>query len=373
MRTASGAPVADRGQTRGRRRHRIEQVHAGRVRTPTDGRGTRARPVVRHAAITCDDGQRVRPSRSHRRPPPTPHRRRVAGARRARLRLRRRRRARREPVRPAHHRRARGARARRARRAARSSTGPTRAAPSLTLALQGIDPTDADVATAMEPVRTDLAAIDGVASVIDPLALPGGATNPAAAPLVANDGDGFLVVVELDPGADRRRAGRRGDRGAGPPRRRCPRTCRTAAPGVTGIVGGTALIVDAITDAGGDRPAHGRGDRAADRADHHGVRLRWLPGRVDADGRRHRVDRRRPRGASRLLLLDRPRLVRRQHRDRARARPVDRLRPAHGVPVPRGAAPARRRGRRSRQPAATRRRARCSPRSSARWRRRGAR
>src|SRR3954447_6325097 len=47
---------------------------------------------------------------------------------------------------------------------------------SLTLALQGSDPADADVVTAMEPVRAELAAIDGVVSVIDPLGLPGGVT-----------------------------------------------------------------------------------------------------------------------------------------------------------------------------------------------------
>src|SRR3954447_14479233 len=43
---------------------------------------------------------------------------------------------------------------------------------SLTLALQSIDPTDPDVDAAMDPIRTDLAAIDGVVGVIDPLALP---------------------------------------------------------------------------------------------------------------------------------------------------------------------------------------------------------
>src|SRR6478735_7497206 len=38
---------------------------------------------------------------------------------------------------------------------------------SLTLVLQGVDPADAEVASAFAPAREDLAAIDGVASVID--------------------------------------------------------------------------------------------------------------------------------------------------------------------------------------------------------------
>ncbi|WP_028046309.1 MMPL family transporter [Cellulomonas sp. URHE0023] len=118
---------------------------------------------------------------------------------------------------------------------------------SLTLALQGVDPADADVATAMEPVRAELAAIDGVVAVIDPLGLPGGATNPAAAPLVANDGDGFLVVVELDP--DLTDAEQADALTAVHTRlNQVPEDLQDAAPGVTGLVGGTALIIDAITE-----------------------------------------------------------------------------------------------------------------------------
>lgn len=117
---------------------------------------------------------------------------------------------------------------------------------SLTLALQGIDPADPDVDTAMDDVRTDLSAIDGVIAVIDPLGLPDGAANPAAAPLVANDGDGFLVVVELDPTLT-------GEEEADAVAEvhaqltEVPDDLQTVAPGVTGIVGGTALIIDAIT------------------------------------------------------------------------------------------------------------------------------
>jgi len=118
---------------------------------------------------------------------------------------------------------------------------------SLTLVLQGVDPTDPDVATAFAPAREDLGAIDGVAAVIDPLALPGGVTNPAAAPLVAKDGNGFLVVVELssDLGEDARQTAlddveQRLEQ--------VPDDLRDVAPDVTGIVGGTTLIVGAINE-----------------------------------------------------------------------------------------------------------------------------
>lgn len=119
--------------------------------------------------------------------------------------------------------------------------------PSLTLVLDGVDPADPDVATALAPAREDLVAIDGVVSVIDPLALPDGAANPAAAPLVAQDGDGFLVVVELAP--DLSPQGQ--DTALAEVEERLldiPSDLDAVAPGVTGIVGGTTLIVEAITD-----------------------------------------------------------------------------------------------------------------------------
>ncbi|WP_315096840.1 MMPL family transporter [uncultured Cellulomonas sp.] len=117
--------------------------------------------------------------------------------------------------------------------------------PSLTLVLEGVDPLDPDVAAALAPARAELAAIDGVVSVIDPLALPEGAANAAAAPLVAKGGAGFLVVVELAPDLpdeqtvfdevrDRLDA--------------VPTDLAAVAPDVTGRIGGTNLIVRAITD-----------------------------------------------------------------------------------------------------------------------------
>ena len=116
---------------------------------------------------------------------------------------------------------------------------------SLTLVLSGVDPSSAAVAAAMPAVRQDLAAVPGVVSVVDPLALPGGATNPAAAPLIARDGHGFLVVVGLDPklakdaqtaALDSVHAVLQG----------APARLQEAAPGASGIVGGSSLIVSDI-------------------------------------------------------------------------------------------------------------------------------
>jgi len=117
---------------------------------------------------------------------------------------------------------------------------------SLTLAAQGIAPDTKGLDALLQKARTDLAGIDGVDSVIDPLALPGGTASPLAAPLLAKDGQGFLVVVYLKTGLspDLESAGlakveSRLD------------TLRDdisgLKPGATGIVGGTSLIVSAIT------------------------------------------------------------------------------------------------------------------------------
>lgn len=123
-----------------------------------------------------------------------------------------------------------------------STTGP-----SVTLALSGVDPADPAVAEAFSPLREDLAGIDGVASVIDPLALPGGAQNPAAAPLVARDGDGFLVVVELAPDLTGEQEAVAHDE-AVDALRAVPAELADVAPDASGMVGGTALIVRAITE-----------------------------------------------------------------------------------------------------------------------------
>ena len=56
------------------------------------------------------------------------------------------------------------------------------------------------MATVLTKAGADLSAIDGVSSVIDPYVVPDGPANPAVAGLLARNGAGFLVVVELQHG-----------------------------------------------------------------------------------------------------------------------------------------------------------------------------
>ncbi len=72
---------------------------------------------------------------------------------------------------------------------------------SLTLAVAGTRPVEdaAELGAPMASLRASLLGVVGVASVIDPFVVPDGPGSPAAAPLVAHDGAGFLVVVELEP------------------------------------------------------------------------------------------------------------------------------------------------------------------------------
>ncbi|WP_370524094.1 MMPL family transporter [Cellulomonas sp. APG4] len=125
-------------------------------------------------------------------------------------------------------------------------TEVTSSGASLTLVVEGAAPAP-ELAEAVAEARADLGGIIGVAGVIDPYVLPEGPTSPAAAPLVAQDGDGFLVVVDLDPELgpededealaaveERLRA--------------VPEDLAAAgASGATGQVGGTSLIVEEIT------------------------------------------------------------------------------------------------------------------------------
>jgi RND superfamily putative drug exporter len=79
----------------------------------------------------------------------------------------------------------------------------TRAGESLTLIVSGVDLADPAVLAALTPPLADsAAALDataGIAAVVNPLILPGGPENPAAAPLIAVGGDGLIEVVEIEP------------------------------------------------------------------------------------------------------------------------------------------------------------------------------
>ena len=77
---------------------------------------------------------------------------------------------------------------------AASTTGP-----SLSLIVQHADPADPVLVDPLTTARTDLMAIPGMAQVVDPLAVPGGVPAAAAAGLIAQDGDGFLVSATLEP------------------------------------------------------------------------------------------------------------------------------------------------------------------------------
>ncbi len=118
--------------------------------------------------------------------------------------------------------------------------------PSLNLLVSGVDPADPEIAAALAPARQELVEIDGVASVIDPFALPDGVANPAAAPLIAEDGDGFLVVVGLEPGLDESAEDAALDE-VEQVLDSIPASLHAVAPDATGIVGGASLIIEAIT------------------------------------------------------------------------------------------------------------------------------
>ena len=118
--------------------------------------------------------------------------------------------------------------------------------PSLALAVADVDPADPELAPAVAGVRADLLAVPGVASVIDPFVVPEGVASPAAAPLLAADGGGFLMVVELEqdlaPEAEDEALTLVEEH-----LRAVPEEIAGAAPGATAQVGGTSLIVEEIT------------------------------------------------------------------------------------------------------------------------------
>ena len=69
----------------------------------------------------------------------------------------------------------------------------------LTLLVDGVEVSDPGLVGPISRARKELTAMDAVLRVLDPLAAPGGPSSPAAAGLVAEGGDGLLVVVDLKP------------------------------------------------------------------------------------------------------------------------------------------------------------------------------
>ncbi|WP_284250210.1 MMPL family transporter [Litorihabitans aurantiacus] len=75
---------------------------------------------------------------------------------------------------------------------------------STTILVDDVDLADAgtraDLEAVLAPAREDLAAIDGVAQVVDPLLAPDPTADPALAVLVSTQGDAFVLRVTLEPG-----------------------------------------------------------------------------------------------------------------------------------------------------------------------------
>ena len=216
---------------------------------------------------------------------------------------------------------------------AASTTGP-----SLSLIVQDADPADPALAEPLDRRPHGPAGDPRYGQVVDPLAVPGGPGSPAAAGLIAKDGNGFLVSATLEPdlpddvqdaSLDAAQARLRAAVGARSPR---------LVPGATGQVGGGTLLFDAITGQVEKDLVSGElialpisllvmvlvfgGFLAA------GMPIVGAIASIGG-GAGH------PAG---LLLPDRPRRRRGQCGHRARAGPVHRLRPADRLPLPGGTA-----------------------------------
>ncbi len=119
----------------------------------------------------------------------------------------------------------------------------TTSAEQLLMVLDGVDPASPRVAARVRALSADLAAVPGVQRVGSPYAAPGGPTSGAGRGLVATDGRGVLVTVDVDKGLTAQRQTATLDAVEA-------RLARAAdgLPGATARVGGVSLLVTAITD-----------------------------------------------------------------------------------------------------------------------------
>jgi RND superfamily putative drug exporter len=123
-------------------------------------------------------------------------------------------------------------------------TAATTTGPSLSLIVHNASAADPAVAGPVTAARADLLTIPGMASVVDPLAVPGGPTSPAAAPLIAKDGNGFLVSATLEPDLPQEQE----SLDAAQARlEQLSAEITAAVPGATGMVSGGSILFDAIT------------------------------------------------------------------------------------------------------------------------------
>jgi len=119
--------------------------------------------------------------------------------------------------------------------------------PSLTLVLDGA-PADAEgMQDAVFPQHVELSQIPGVASVLSPFVLPGTLENPAAAPFIAQDGEGFLIIVTLEADLPEKQT----EAALAAVQRELeavPGALQQVAPQARGQVGGLSLIYSEIVD-----------------------------------------------------------------------------------------------------------------------------
>ncbi|MDQ2624780.1 MAG: MMPL family transporter [Actinomycetota bacterium] len=118
---------------------------------------------------------------------------------------------------------------------------------SLTLVLDGAPPGAEGMHDAVFPEHIALSRIRGVASVLSPFVIPGTLSNPAAGPFLAQDGNGFLIIVTLEEGlsdaaSDEAFAEVKSSLEA------IPAALEKVAPDATGRVGGMSLIYDEIVN-----------------------------------------------------------------------------------------------------------------------------
>ncbi|QIK83594.1 MMPL family transporter [Sanguibacter sp. HDW7] len=123
----------------------------------------------------------------------------------------------------------------------------TTTGPMITMMVSDVDPAAAALPEAVETARTAVAAVPGVTSVVDPFALPDGIANPAAKPLLAVSGSGFIMVAELDRALDAD-ALASAERAVVQAFEKADDAIVAAVPGATTLVGGTSLVVEAVTD-----------------------------------------------------------------------------------------------------------------------------
>ena len=72
-------------------------------------------------------------------------------------------------------------------------------AENISLIVDGVPPTAPGVADVLTAAHAELLAIDGVESVLDPIIVPSGPESDVGRMFTAEDGNGFLVVVGIEP------------------------------------------------------------------------------------------------------------------------------------------------------------------------------